>query len=57
MNHDIAMLSIGLTIVLMILSHAGPVPNNTTASEEVGNFIVGFILCFFILKLGYLILN
>jgi len=57
MNHDIAILSIGLTIVLMILSHAGPVPNNTTASEEVGNFIVGFILCFFILKLGYLILN
>lgn len=57
MNHDIAMWSIGLTIILMILGHAGPIPNKTSVSDEIGIFIGGFLMFFVVLKLGYLILN
>lgn len=57
MNHDIALWSFWLTIVLMVLGHAGPVPNKTSVSEEVGIFIAGFLMFFVVLKLGYLILN
>lgn len=57
MNQDIAIWSFWITIILMILGHAGPIPNKTSVSDEIGIFIGGFLMFFVVLKLGYLILN
>ena len=57
MNQDIAIWSFWITIILMILGHAGPIPNKTSVSDEIGIFIGGFLMFFVVLKLGYLILT
>lgn len=57
MNQDIATWSFWITIILMILGHAGPIPNKTPVSDEIGIFIGGFLMFFVVLKLGYLILT